>query len=304
MVSTKFFAHPSALVESAHIGQGTRVWAFAHILRGAKIGKECNICDGVFIENDVVVGDRVTIKCGVQLWDGLRLEDDVFVGPNVTFTNDPFPRSRHYPEHFPRTSIQKGASIGANATILPGVTIGRHAMVGAGAVVTRSIPPYAVVLGNPARIVRFDGAQSVPIAKDGPRTDEERESRVRYIVGAAGKGGELSEWLVSELPFKIAQIALAPNSSHHLVSASAAMAAQRLFVALAGAVQIYCDDGMERRTFTLDRPSMALYIPVATWCVSFAHSRDAVLLLLASEEPARAEMLSDYEEYVKAKGWA
>ncbi len=146
--------HPTALCESRKVGVGTRVWAFVHILPGASIGRDCNICDGVFIENDVTVGDRVTVKCGVQLWDGLRLEDDVFVGPNATFTNDRFPRSRIYPGEFALTVVRSGASIGANATILPGVEIGTGAMVGAGAVVTRNVPPRALVVGNPARFVR------------------------------------------------------------------------------------------------------------------------------------------------------
>ncbi|MGH8106925.1 MAG: WxcM-like domain-containing protein, partial [Arenimonas sp.] len=114
----KYFVHPNALCESDTIGDGTKIWAFAHVLPGAKIGADCNICDGVFIEGDVVVGNRTTIKCGVQLWNGVRLADDVFVGPNATFTNDIFPRSKKYPEKFLETIVQSGASIGANATIL------------------------------------------------------------------------------------------------------------------------------------------------------------------------------------------
>jgi UDP-2-acetamido-3-amino-2,3-dideoxy-glucuronate N-acetyltransferase len=149
-----YFIHSHALCETDHVGQGTRVWAFVHILPGAKVGRDCNICDHVFIENEVVVGDRVTIKSGVQLWDGVILEDDVFIGPNATFTNDLFPRSKVYPDKFPKTLIKAGSSIGANATILPGVTVGQGAMVGAGAVVTKDVPPYAVVVGNPARIIR------------------------------------------------------------------------------------------------------------------------------------------------------
>ncbi|MBZ0106133.1 MAG: N-acetyltransferase [Sulfuricella denitrificans] len=154
-VSADAFIHSHALVEEgAVVGALTRVWAFVHILPGARIGGECNICDHVFIENDVIVGDRVTIKSGVQLWDGLRLEDDVFVGPNATFTNDRFPRSKQWPEAFLQTRVGRGASIGANATILPGVVIGERAMVGAGAVVTVDVPPDTVVVGNPARPVR------------------------------------------------------------------------------------------------------------------------------------------------------
>ena len=117
-----YYKHLSALVETQAVGSGTRVWAFAHILPGARIGRDCNVCDHTFIENDVVVGDRVTIKCGVQLWDGAVIEDDVFIGPNATFTNDAFPRSRQYRGQIPRTILRRGASIGANATILPGIT--------------------------------------------------------------------------------------------------------------------------------------------------------------------------------------
>src|SRR5262245_38492096 len=154
-MSDTFFVHPMGCCESPNIGDRTRIWAFAHVLPGARLGADCNVCDHVFIENDVIVGDRVTIKCGVQLWDGLRVEDDVFIGPNVTFTNDPFPRSKKRPERFAQTTVCRGASIGANATILPDLRIGQHAMVGAGAVVTRSVPPNAIVVGNPARIVGY-----------------------------------------------------------------------------------------------------------------------------------------------------
>src|SRR5512144_261839 len=128
-----FYVHPQGLCESKTIGAKTRVWAFAHVLPGARIGSDCNICDHVFIENDVVVGDRVTLKCGVQLWDACRIEDDVFVGPNATFTNDRLPRSKQHPKTFATTRVARGASIGANATILPGLTIGANAMIGAGA---------------------------------------------------------------------------------------------------------------------------------------------------------------------------
>lgn len=149
------FFHPSSQVESCSIGAGTSVWQFTVILEGAKVGSDCNICSHVFIENDVIIGDRVTVKQGVQLWDGLRLEDDVFIGPNTTFTNDIFPRSKIYPDKFLTTTIKNGASIGANATILAGLTIGQNALVGAGAVVVFDVPPNAVVVGNPARIIRY-----------------------------------------------------------------------------------------------------------------------------------------------------
>ena len=167
------FVHPQAICEG-EIGDGTRIWAFAHVLPGAQIGRDCNICDGVFVEEDVVVGDGVTVKCGVQLWDGVRLEDDVFVGPNVTFSNDRFPRSRKRPEAFAVTTVMEGASIGANATILPGITIGRGAMVGAGAVVTFDLPPRVVAVGNPARIVGYADAEAIAPGDEFPRPDFRR----------------------------------------------------------------------------------------------------------------------------------
>ena len=150
----EFYTHPSSDVKATEIGFGTRIWQFCVIYSGARIGMSCNICAHVLIENDVVVGDNVTIKSGVQLWDGIRIEDNVFIGPNVTFSNDLFPRSKVYPEEFLQTVVKVGASIGANATILPGVTIGEYAMVGAGAVVTKDVPAGKVVVGNPAKIVR------------------------------------------------------------------------------------------------------------------------------------------------------
>lgn len=149
------FIHPLSDVQTSTIGSDTRIWQFVVILPAAVIGTQCNICSHCFIENNVAVGDRVTIKCGVQLWDGITLENDVFIGPNVTFSNDKSPRSRQHPNEFAKTLVKQGASIGANATILPGITIGEKAMVGAGAVVTKDVPPHAVVVGNPARIIRY-----------------------------------------------------------------------------------------------------------------------------------------------------
>jgi len=139
-------------VQSGSIGSGTRIWQFVVVLPGAQIGADVNICSHCFIENKVVIGDRVTVKNGVQLWDGLRVEDDVFIGPNVTFTNDRYPRSRNREAELLETVVQTGASIGAGAVICPGLTIGSGAMVAAGAVVTRDVPAGAMVLGNPARV--------------------------------------------------------------------------------------------------------------------------------------------------------
>ena len=154
-ISDSARVHSLADVAPCDIGPETRVWQFVVILAGARIGAQCNICAHVLVEGDVLIGDRVTVKSGVQIWDGLRIEDDVFIGPNATFTNDPFPRSKVRPKAFALTTIKSGASIGAGAVILPGITIGRRAMVGAGAVVTKDVEPGSLVAGNPARHVRW-----------------------------------------------------------------------------------------------------------------------------------------------------
>jgi acetyltransferase-like isoleucine patch superfamily enzyme len=146
--------HPLADVQSTCIGEGTRIWQFVVVLDGAKIGRNCNICANALVEGGVVLGDNVTVKSGVFLWEGTIIEDDVFIGPNATFTNDSMPRSKVYPDAFEGITVKKGASVGANATLLPGITIGEYAMIGAGSVVTRDVPPYAVVIGNPAKIIR------------------------------------------------------------------------------------------------------------------------------------------------------
>ncbi len=145
-----FYAHPQALVESRDIGEGTRIWAFAHVMRGAVIGRDCNVCDQVFVESGATIGDRVTIKNGVAVWDHVTIEDDVFIGPGATLANDRHPRSRAPWQPAP-IHIQLGATIGANATLIGPVTIGAWAFVGAGAVVTRNAPAHALVVGNPAR---------------------------------------------------------------------------------------------------------------------------------------------------------
>lgn len=152
MIDSTAKIHEKALVDAgAHVGANSRVWAFAHVLPGARVGSDCNICDHTFIEGAVRLGDRVTVKCGVYLWDGLEIEDDVFIGPAAVFTNDMRPRSKRYPASYPVTRLRRGCTIGAGAVILPGLTIGRYSMVAAGAVVTRDVPDYALVVGNPAR---------------------------------------------------------------------------------------------------------------------------------------------------------
>ena len=258
----KAFVHPQGLCESTSVGEGTRVWAFAHVLPGASVGRDCNICDHVFIEGDVVVGDRVTIKCGVQLWDGLRIGNDVFIGPNATFTNDRFPRSKVYPDAFARTRVEDHVSIGANATILPGITLGRNAMIGAGAVVTRSVPPNAIVVGNPARIVGYvdahaDAEPAATAAPDQPGAKPlgvgaVSVHRLAHVVDMRGSlsVGEFERsvpfapkryFLVFDVPGREVRGEHAHRECHQFL------------VCVRGSVQALVDDGIKRAQVSLDR---------------------------------------------------
>jgi len=142
--------HPLADVQTADIGDGTHVWQFCVVCKGAKIGRSCNICSHCFVEGGAVIGDDVTVKCGVQVWNSITLEDGVFVGANATFTNDRHPKSGNRGFLLEKTVVRRGASIGVGSVILPGVTIGENAIVGAGSVVTHDVPPGATVVGNPA----------------------------------------------------------------------------------------------------------------------------------------------------------
>jgi UDP-2-acetamido-3-amino-2,3-dideoxy-glucuronate N-acetyltransferase len=300
--------HPSAIVEpGAVLGEGTRVWAFAHVLPGARIGRDANVCDHVFIENDVVLGDRVTVKSGVQLWDGVRLEDDVFVGPNVTFVNDRFPRSKQYPEEFGRTVVRRGASVGANATILAGVTIGPHAMVGAGAVVTHAVPPHAIVTGNPARITGYVSSQvkgPLPTRSTPTGTDPLRVAGVRVVTMpvftdirgtlAAGEAGQ-------EIPFQPRRFfAVFDVPSKEVRGENAHRALEQFFVCLRGGCAVMVDDGTERDEVVLDSPAVGLYVPSLTWTTVYRHTPDALVLVMASREYDPADYIRDYDEFLEA----
>lgn len=308
---SSYYVHPQGLCESLDIGPNTRIWAFAHILPGARIGADCNICDHVFIENDVVVGDRVTVKCGVQLWDGLRLEDDVFIGPNATFTNDAFPRSKQYPTGFPATVVRRGASIGANATILPGLTIGPNVMVGAGAVVTRSVPPNAIVVGNPAKIVGYVDAGGGRDAT--PKALDEASSVAHTSVAGVTlhtfrsvpdmRGSLTAGEFGREIPFTPARYFLvfdvptAETRGEH-----AHRRCHQFLIAVKGSVRVVADDGSKREEFLLDRKSLGLYLPPMVWGIQYHYSADAVLLVFASDYYDPDDYIRDYGEFLTAVG--
>jgi len=296
--------HPSALVESGHIGEGTLVWAYAHILPGARIGRDCTICDHTFIENDVIVGDRVTIKCGVQLWDGLRVEDDVFIGPNATFTNDRFPRSKHHLAEYPRTVIKRGASIGANATLAPGIVIGEMAMVGAGAVVTHDAPPHSKLAGNPARIIGYvDATPETPAAHlmaDVRDSAALGEAIVFRIPGAKDLRGSLSFGEVHrQVPFEVQRYFLVFDvPSEYVRGEHAHRTLQQFLVCVAGRCNVVIDDGSSRHEVVLDSPAKGVYIPPLVWATQYKFTRDAVLLVLASEYYDASEYIRDYGDFL------
>ncbi len=303
------YKHPQSIVESVTIGENTRIWAFVHILLGAVIGSDCNICDHVFIENDVVVGNRVTIKCGVYLWDGIRIEDDVFIGPNVTFTNDHFPRSRQYPERFLQTIVKKGASIGANATILPGLTIGKNAMVGAGAVVTRNIPQNAIVVGNPAYITGYvsHGEKKQPLKFEMPlqTSPVELTSVVQgvYIYKLPIINDIRGSISVAEygqyLPFIPKRYFLVFNvASKEVRGEHAHLTLHQFLVCIKGSCAVVVDDGDHSEEIVLDSPNIAVHVPPMVWAVQYKYTRDAVLLVLASDIYKAEDYIRDYDEFI------
>ncbi len=300
-----FFQHAQALVESDQIGAGTRIWAFAHVLPGARIGADCNICDHVFIENDVTLGDRVTVKCGVQLWDGTEIGNDVFIGPNATFTNDAWPRSREWSQSFARTIVHDGASIGANATILPGLTIGRDAMIGAGAVITRSVPPYSVVTGNPGRIVRYAtkpviGAGAVLEAHNAPRNTKLIEGVTLDVLPMVRdmRGNLMARELGRGLPFEPRRIfVILDVPSKEVRGEHAHKVCHQFLICLNGSVNCLADNGTERVEYCLDSPEKALHIPPMVWGTQYKYTEDAVLMVVASHEYDPDDYIRDYGKF-------
>jgi len=306
---TEFSRHPSAIVESTRVGARTRVCAFVHILPNAVIGEDCNICDHVFVENDVVVGNRVTVKCGVQLWDGVRLEDEVFVGPNATFTNDPSPHRHQRPAAFAQTVVRHGASIGANATILCGLTIGPGAMIGAGAVVTADVPANAIVAGNPAQIMGYVNTDVHQLESHEPgRATVERLSVggvtlyrlpvVRDLRGSLAVG-ELGK----QLPFEPTRFFVVHDvPSRHVRGEHAHRKLHQFLVCLKGELSLVVDDGSRRQELRLGGPEIGVHLPPMVWAVQYRFSPDAVLLVLASDPYDPNDYIRDYDEYRRLTG--
>lgn len=307
-----YFVHPKGLCEAAKVGPGTRIWAFAHILSGAVIGRDCNICDHVFIEEQVVLGDRVTVKSGAQLCNGLIVEDDVFIGPNATFANDHFPRSKHHQPTYPVTTICRNASIGAGATILPGLTIAHNAMIGAGAVVTSSVQPNAIVTGNPARVVGYVDTKrggftyrTVP-----PPGDAFPSSAQTTVQGVAlhrlkrvddMRGNLLVGEFRRELPFVPARFfTIFDVPGAHVRGEHAHRHCEQFLVCLRGSCAMVVDDHRNREEILLDSPDFGAYVPAMIWTTLYKFSSDAILLVFASAYYDPEDYIRDYEVYLQS----
>lgn len=303
------FVHERGICESPNVGDRTRVWAFAHVLPGARIGADCNICDHVFIENDVELGDRVTVKSGVQLWDGIRVADDVFIGPNASFTNDKFPRSKVYQSTLPVTRLDQGCSIGANCTILPGIHVGRFAMVGAGSVVTRDVPPFAVVMGNPARIIGYADAHRpdhTPDVISQPPVKTVQETRIAdanvyTLFCAEDLRGKLAVGeFTKDVPFPAKRFFIVyAVPSAYVRGEHAHKRCSQYLVAVNGSLRVMMDDGRNREDILLDSPTKGLVIPPMVWASQYHYSSDAVLLVFASEPYDPDDYIRDYETFLK-----
>lgn len=303
------FIHPQSDVQSSNIGSNTRIWQFCVVFPQAKIGANCNICAHVLIENDVVIGDEVTIKNGVQIWDGVRIGNRVFVGPNATFTNDLFPRSKSQPDKFLETIICDGVSIGANATILPGLTIGANSMIGAGAVITKNVPPNAIVVGNPGVIVGYvglgsstDDSQSItsfPI--EGGILDLEVGgcSIVRLPFVSDMRGClSLAEYnkQIPFVPKRCFWVFDVPNSEVRGEHAHKEL--HQFLICLKGSVSVVLDDASVRKEVVLNEPNVGLHIPPLVWGIQYKYSKNAILLVLASDPYDPDDYLRDYDKFV------
>lgn len=306
------FIHPSADVSTQAIGTNTRIWQYVVVLSGAVIGNDVNICSHCLVENDVTIGDRATIKSGVQLWDGIVIEEDVFIGPNVTFTNDKFPRSKIYPEQFLQTRIEKGASIGGGAVILPGITIGTGAMIGAGSVVTKSVPPYAIVVGSPARIVGYvEQGTSTAAVTPASQIVAASPQTGSTAVGVGGvtlhklkkvndlRGNLSAAEFSRDIPFVPKRYFLVFDvPSEKTRGEHAHHSCHQFLVCVKGSCAVVVDDGVSRREVLLDAPELGIYLPPLTWGIQYKYSGDAVLMVFASDYYDADDYIRNYADFV------
>jgi acetyltransferase-like isoleucine patch superfamily enzyme/dTDP-4-dehydrorhamnose 3,5-epimerase-like enzyme len=304
--------HPSADVQSTDIGAGTRIRQFVVVEAGARIGNDVTVYSHCTVESDVQIGDRVTIESGVRLCDGIRVSDDVFIGPNATFTNDKHPRSNTYPARILETRIEKGASIGASAVILPGLTIGAGAMIGAGSVVTQSVPPYAIVAGSPARITGYVEALDSKFGEKASArhpTFPGNESSVRVGVGDVtlhrfkvirDMRGDLSVGeFTRDIPFDPKRYFLVFNvPSEKTRGAHAHHECHQFLICIRGQCSVVVDDGKQRAEVQLDSAEKGIYLPPLTWGIQYKYSNDAILLVYASDYYDASDYIREYSEFL------
>ncbi len=282
--------HPLADVHSTSIGSGTTIWQFTIVLKQARIGSNCNINSHCFIENDVTIGNNVTVKCGVYLWDGLQIEDNVFIGPNVTFINDKYPKSKIYPKSFMKTIIKSGASIGAGAIIMGGVTIGENALIGAGSLVTNTVAPNTLVYGAPAK------------KAPKPITDNQYfKTGIKEVSTIFDERGNLSVIEgIRDIPFEIKRVYyIWANTENHQRGSHAHKSLEQVFVAMHGSCKITIDDGCHKELFELYSPASYLLLKSGYWREISDFSKDCVLLVLASEYYDESDYIRDYDEFLK-----
>lgn len=305
--------HRTAEVQTANVGHGTTIWQGVVVLGGESIGRDVDSCAHCFVENDAVIGDRVTVKSGVYLWDGVRLDDDVFVGPNVTFTNEKFPRPKQRQDKPPQTRFEAGASIGGGAGILPSSVIGRGAMGGAGAVVAGSVPPFAVVARSPARIMgyvenagnagRDKGVDIVASAAD--------QGQAVHAVGVGGvtlrrlkyvpdtRGGRSIGEFERDIPFAPRRCFLGFDvPSEETRGEHAHRQCHQFLVCVKGCCAVVVDDGRARTEVQLDAPDLGTYLPPMTCGMQYKYSSDAVLLVFASHYYEAEDYIRDYAEFL------
>jgi len=296
VIDKNIYISSLADVQTSDIGVNTKVWQFCVILPKAKIGANCNICANCFIENDVVVGDNCTIKSGVQLWDGISIENNVFIGPNVTFTNDKKPKSKKHLPNPLRTKVGKFSSIGANSTILPGLSIGEHCQIGAGSVVVFDIPDYAVVVGNPGRVVKFE-------RKNIQGTSQNAFSS-KYIFALQHFKDRRGDLIVSEakknVPFDIKRIFIIKNVPNSKIrGAHAHIRCHQALLCLQGSFKILIDNGKSSNEYFLENTNYGVYIPPLCWSIQFDYTSDAIILALASHQYDEKDYIRNYIAYKK-----
>ena len=300
------FVHEQGLCESQEIGPGTRISAFARVFEGAQIGTACQIGDGAIIEDDVVLGDRVTVESGARVSQGVKLEDDVTVGANATFTSD-LSRDRRPPDGRPNTVVRTGASIGANATVFGGVEVGLGATVGAGSVVTRSVPPNAIASGNPADIHGYteESQRDTRVPRsiiDEPGTVQLAARGVclqRFAEFADLRGSLTAGEIPKDIPFTPRRWFLVydvPNRevrgehAHHVC--------HQFLICVSNSISVAVDDGKRRDEVTLDSPTLGLHIPPLVWASQFRYDPGSVLLVLASHPYDSTDYIRDYDAFL------